>query len=134
MKVGLEEQQTAGRKALLSANCRCTCRSSPVPTEAEQGGEAMSSKDRNRFFSRQNILGNHLLQVTISQIKNQAKLPTGSCISCNFSPNTWLGVRCCCLLNAILVSHLFRHLCPNPWTFFFISWIMLMFQRKIPKN
>lgn len=27
-----------------------------------------------------------------SQIEYQAKLPTGSCVSYNFFPNTWLGV------------------------------------------
>lgn len=101
----------------------------------------MFSKDRNGFSSRQDILGNNFLQVINSQIKNQAKLPTGSCVSCNFFPNTWPGVTEELVLDAVFYLMVFLCLicfdisAQIPGLFFFlISWIMLMFQRKILQN
>lgn len=99
----------------------------------------MFSKDRNGFFSRQDILGNNFLHVN-SQIKNQGKLPTGSCVSCNFSPNTWLGVTEELVFDAGFYLMVFLCLicfdisAQIPGHFSFISQIMLMFQRKILKN
>lgn len=42
-----------------------------------------------------------------SQIENQAKLPTGSCLSCNFFPNTWLGVTEEPMFDAVVYLMLF---------------------------
>lgn len=67
----------------------------------------MFSKERNGFLSKQKILGSHFLQVINGQIKNQAKLPTGSCVSCNFFPNTWLGVTEESVFDAVVYLMLF---------------------------
>lgn len=70
----------------------------------------MFSKERNGFLSKQKILGSHFLQVINGQIKNQAKLPTGSCVSCNFFPNTWLGVTEKSVFDAVVYLMLFLYL------------------------
>lgn len=103
----------------------------------------MFSKDRNGFFSRQDIFGNNFLPVINSQIKNQDKLPTGSCVSCNiFLTPGWVSQRNLCLMPFDAVLYLMLFLCLTcfdisaqiPGYFLFIFWIMLTFQRKIPKN
>jgi len=134
--VGLKDQQTAGREALLSAKFQMLVQDMISPRGGRTGWRRNALKGEKWVLLQAELLRELSLLIII---KNQAKLPTGSCVPCNFFPNTWLSVTDYAVFDAVV--YLMLSLCLICFNIsaqipghFFISWFMLMFRRKIPNN